>query len=141
MKNFRTPYPSGYKRVQDLPVYKKAVEIFSISRELVRLSSSDKNLLELQVSKEKRDRISNNMLSASLALAPRIALVESSADPTVRLSSLRFLQRETGRLQRYCEEMEHRNSHSQAFVLRLKQELTQFRTLQSKWAGRLRELN
>ncbi len=141
MKNLQTSYSSGYKRVQDLPVYKKAIEIFTISRELVRLVSGDKNILDLNSSRERSDRISSSMLAASLGLAPRIAMVESSIDPSVRLSSLKYLQQETGMLLKYCEQMEQRNKNSRAFILRLKQELKQFSTLQGKWVGRLRELN
>lgn len=141
MKNFRTSYPSGYKGVQDLPVYKKAIDIFTMSRELVSLVSSEKSLLDLGRSKERIHRISDHLLTSSIGLAPRIALVESSADPRVRISSLRFLQQETGKLQRYCDQMENRDSRTGAIVKRLRQEITQFRILQGKWVGRISELN
>lgn len=141
MKKFKTTYHSGYKGVQELPVYRKAIEIFSMSREFVRVLSADKSILDLSRSHERIDRISNHILSAAIGLAPRIAMVENSADPRVRLSSLRFLQQETGKLQRYCEQMENKDSKAKVFAKKLKNEIFQFRSLQGKWAGRLRELN
>ena len=141
MKNLKTSYQYGYKGVHDLPVYKKAIEIFSMSRELVRQVSAEKNLLDLSRSRERIDRIANHLLSASIALAPRIAMVESSADPMVRINSLRFLQQQTGKLHQLCDQIEDRDIDSKGIVSRLRQEITQFRKLQGKWAGRLREMN
>lgn len=141
MKKLSTPYNAKYKSVTQLAVYKKAIEIFSLSRELVRLISADKNILELSRSRERADRISEYLISASLGLAPRIAMVESSADPVVRMSSIRSIQQATGKLQRYCDQIESRNDQTRTFLNQLRQELGHFRKLQSRWAGRVRELN
>lgn len=141
MKNLTTSYNTKYKSVNELPVYKKAIEIFSLSRELVRSISADKSILELSRSGERKDRISNHLLSASLGLAPRIAMVESSGDPLVRLDSIKYIQHATGRLQQYCDQLEARNTQSRSFVTKLRKEIRHFRKLQSKWAGRVRELN
>ncbi|THD66551.1 hypothetical protein E7Z59_12210 [Robertkochia marina] len=141
MMTSRISYPQGNRRAQDLPVYKKAVEIFSMSRELVRLATADKNLLDMSLSRERLDRISSSLLSSSIGLAPSIAMVEGSPDPLMRIKSLRFLQQETGKLQRYCEQIDSRLGHSKTFVKRLQNEIVQFRKLQSHWVGRLRELN
>ncbi|WP_224490010.1 hypothetical protein [Robertkochia flava] len=141
MKKITTTYSTKYMSVNELPVYKKAIEIFSLSRELVRLLSADQNILELSRSRDRIDRISDYLLSASLGLAPRIAMVESSADPLVRLNSLKSIHQATGKLQKYCDQIESRNDQARLFLKQLRSELGQFRKLQSRWAGRVRELN
>lgn len=141
MKKLYPSYQIKTKRVNELPVYQKALELFTLSREMARMIAQDKGILELGRSKERIEKITGHMLSTSMGLAPRIAMVESSKDPRVRIDSLRALQHATGSLGNFCDHIESRNLIAGAMTKRLREEIDHFRKLQSRWAVRLCELN
>lgn len=141
MKKVYPTYQIKRKPVNELPVYKKAIELFTLSRELVHKIAEDKGILELGRSKDRLEKLAAHMLSTSLGLAPRIAMVESTKDPRVRIDSLRAIQHATGSLKQYCDHLESRNTSSGTLLAKLRTEIDHFRNLQSRWAGRLCELN
>lgn len=141
MKKVYPTYQIKNRSVNELPVYQKALELFSISREVARMIAKDKSILELGRSKERIEKITSHMVSTTLGLAPRIVMVESSKDPRVRLESLRALQHAMGSLSNYCDHIEGKNLVGNTFLNKLRAEIDLFRKLQSRWAGRLCELN
>lgn len=141
MKKLHPTYHIKYKSVNELPVYLKAIELFRLSREVAQMIATDKSILDLGRSKERAEKITSHMLSTSLGLAPRIAMVETSKDPRIRLDSLRAIHHATGSLKNYCDHMENKNLISGTFIQKLRSEIDLFRKLQSRWAIRLCALN
>lgn len=141
MKKTYPTYQLKARNVHELPVYKKALELFALCREVAHVVTNEKSILELGRSKERIEKITGHMISTALGLAPRIAMVESTKDPLVRLDSLRAIQHATGSLATYCDHIENKRDIENTFLQKLRAEIDMFRKLQSRWAGRLCELN
>jgi len=67
---------SYYKRrhVTKLPVYRKALHIFKLSRQIVDYVRGEKSVLDLHRSSNASDQFSEKLIMASLGLAPKIAM-------------------------------------------------------------------
>lgn len=130
-----------FKPVTQLPVYKKAVDIFALCRKSVSLLNPETGILELERTGLRRHRLSSRMLTASLGLAPSIALVETSPDPVSRIRGLKALHKATARLLKYCKALEASKEGSREYLVSLANEVQAFRELQASWTSRLREMN
>ncbi|WP_417361130.1 hypothetical protein [Galbibacter sp.] len=127
---------SYYKRrhVTKLPVYRKALHIFKLSRQVVDFLRGDKSILDLHRSSCTSDQFSEKLILATLGLAPKIAIAESSPDPTVKHASISSIERTTAAILHYCEKLESSHKHSSEFLSLLRTEVTKFGHLHDKWA-------
>lgn len=127
---------SYYKRrhVTKLPVYRKALHIFKLSRQIVDYVRGEKSVLDLHRSSNASDQFSEKLIMASLGLAPKIAMAESSPDPTVKHASISSIQSATDAILHYCEKLESSHKHSREFLNLLRREVQKFGHLHDKWA-------
>ncbi|WP_335965540.1 hypothetical protein [Galbibacter sp. PAP.153] len=134
MKKHYQRYHYRRRNVTKLPVYKKALYIFKLSRQIVEYLRGDKSVLDLHRSKYIADQFSDKLVMASLGLAPKIAMAEATPDPNVKLESLSSIKRTTNALLHYCEKLEANHAHGKEFLSTLRKEVTKFGHLQNKWA-------
>ncbi|WP_417444925.1 hypothetical protein [Joostella sp.] len=134
MKKNYSRYSYRRRNVTKLPVYKKALYIFKLSRQVVEYIRGDKSILELHSSKIIADQFSDKLVMASLGLAPKIAMAEASADPSIKLESVSSLEKTTVALLHYCEKLELSHGQGKEFLSLLRKEVKKFGHLQNKWA-------
>lgn len=134
---------SYYKRhhVTKLPVYRKALHIFKLSRQIVDFVRGDKSVLDLHRSTCSQDQFSEKLIMASLGLAPKIAIAESSPDPTVKHESISSIERTTAAILHYCEKLESSHKQNNEFLNLLRTEVRKFGHLHDKWAIGLHNKN
>ncbi|EKF54650.1 hypothetical protein I215_11284 [Galbibacter marinus] len=134
---------SYYKKrhVTKLPVYRKALHIFKLSRQIVDFLRGDKSVLDLHRSSCTSDQFSEKLIMASLGLAPKIAIAESSPDPTVKHASISSIERTTAAILHYCEKLESSHKQSSEFLNLLRTEVRKFGHLHDKWAIGLHNKN
>ncbi|TRZ43738.1 hypothetical protein [Robertkochia solimangrovi] len=137
MKKYKRPYQFGASDTTQSPVYQKAIEIFKLSRQVVNYISGDKNILQLHKSENPSDLHSDHLVMASLGLAPKIAMAESSPDLTIRLNSVRAIRNATINLLQHCDHLENRSHNGKEFIRLLRFEIKKFRRMQRQWATRV----
>lgn len=134
-------YPTGsfsrYNGATNVSIYKKAIEIFGLSRSLTRDLTSGASVLDMHRSSEPLMRYSDTLLIAALGLAPKIAMAESTPDLQVKISSIRSLRKSTSTLLQYCELLETHSQQKREFLRRLRLEIIRFRRMQRDWANRI----
>ncbi|MGB5607909.1 MAG: hypothetical protein WBM79_01930, partial [Eudoraea sp.] len=62
-----------YKNLRTLPVYRKAMELCSMSREIASFVSQNKDLLKLYQSNSLRDHIADSLLTDAILIPQQIA--------------------------------------------------------------------
>ncbi|MEL4307794.1 hypothetical protein [Joostella sp. CR20] len=134
MKKNYTRYSYRRRNVTKLPVYKKALYIFKLSRQIVEYLRGDKSVLAMYNSEHACDQFSDKLVMASLGLAPKIAMAETSPDLSIKMASVSSLQHTTSALLHYCENLEISHGQGKEFLHLLRKEVKKFGHLQSKWA-------
>ncbi|MCX2678460.1 hypothetical protein OOZ15_00765 [Galbibacter sp. EGI 63066] len=132
-KNYQS-YRHKKRNVSKSPIYRKAIHIFKLSRQISNYLRGDKSILELNRSSFVADQFSDKLIMASLGLAPKIAIAESTADPAVKMQSVSSLEKTTAALLHYCEKLELNHEHGKEFLELLRKEVKKFGQLQSRWA-------
>ncbi|WP_255462740.1 hypothetical protein [Galbibacter sp. BG1] len=141
MKNSYLRHSYRRRNVTKLPVYKKAIHIFKLSRQIVEYLRGDTSVLELHKSQNQKDIYSDKLIMTSLGLAPKIAMAETSPDLNVKLASLSSLEQTTAALIQYCEKLELKSGKGKEFLHLLRTEIKKFGHLQSKWAVSIHSKN
>ncbi|EIJ39440.1 hypothetical protein JoomaDRAFT_2461 [Galbibacter orientalis DSM 19592] len=134
MKKNYSLYNYRRRNVTKLPVYRKALYIFKLSRQIVEYLRGDKSVIELHNSKIASDQFSDKLVMTSLGLAPKIAMAEATPDPTIKLASISSIQKNTAALLHYCESLELTHGQGKEFLHLLRKEVKKFGHLQNKWA-------
>jgi hypothetical protein len=117
----------------DMPIYKKALEIFSLSRKISTYLSYDLSHL-LENGKEDRDiYFSGDIVQQSESLVPEIIKAEAEMYSENRHKHADTVRRLTNLLYKNCLRLEQSNSNGKDFIPILRKELKKFRKLQRNW--------
>ena len=122
-------------------LYKKALEIFSLSRHLASYISNDKDILEMGSSSKSVDKYSMHLVMDSLSLAPSIASTHSHFDLRLRKISVFTLRKTVKRLLLYCEYLEKNYTQGRDYISLLKKELAQFKKYRTRWEAMILQKN
>ncbi|MFD0861457.1 hypothetical protein ACFQ1M_04510 [Sungkyunkwania multivorans] len=124
--------------LNQLPVYKKAIEIFSLSRRIASYLTYDKDLLQMEFSKERVDHEAGDLVMQSLGLAPSIAAVQTQQSYLLKMQHAQSLRKLTIGIGKLCERLEASSAEGKEFLQLLRKELKKFRKLQRDWMATLR---
>lgn len=119
--------------LSDMPIYKKAMDIFVLSRSISTYLNNDLMYLDKDGKEDTHIYFTGDIVQHSVSLAPEIvkAQQERCADKKHRhLASLRQL---TNRLYSHCKRLETCNSNGKEYIPLLKRELSTFKKLQHHW--------
>ena len=133
MMNMDRPIPY----LPNLPVYQKALEIFSLSRRVASYVSYDRSILELQNTADFTHQKAGTVVLTSLNLAPSIAAVALQTNPYYKRRCAKRLARITHRLVKACEHLESKTAEGKEFVALLSTEIQKFKKLQQSWLSSL----
>lgn len=123
----------SHKNLSNIPVYKKALELCRMSREIASYVSFNKDLVRLYESNSLRDIIANSILTDAILIPQKIALVESSPSPSERLQHVSFINIMIRNINSYCLGLERDGVKETEYINLLRTELKSFRKYYRKW--------
>ncbi len=114
-------------------LYKKAIEIFTLSRNISNYLVHD--MSELQGNGDENPNIyfTGDIIRQSDALAPKIINAENQVFQDDRIKHAHSLIHITNKLYRNCERLEQSGSNGKEFISLLRRELRKFKHLQRNW--------
>ena len=116
-----------------LPVYLKALEVFKISRAISYCVGDHENIFRLGLSGNSNHKFAHDIVMESLALAPQLAMLQSSDSPSKRLSHINKIKSAAKSIRNKCRKLEIHNLREKEFLSILTIEIQQFEKLFSEW--------
>lgn len=122
-----------YNNFRSLPVYKKAMELCTMSREIASFVSYNKDLLNLYQSNSLRDHIADSLLTDAILIPQQILEAETSNSQAVRLKSARFINIMIRNILSYCNGLEKDGVKEKECLNLLRKEIRSFRKTFRVW--------
>ena len=119
--------------LSDLPIYKKAIEIFALSQSISSYLNQDLSALKEDGTEDNNIYFSGDIVQQSVSLAPEIANVELLRHSDRKYKHLASLKRLTNLLYKNSYRLEKSNSNGKDFLPILRSELRKFKKLQRHW--------
>ena len=119
--------------LSDLPIYKKAIEIFALSQSISMYLNHDLSSLKSDGSEDSNIYFSGDIVQQSVSLAPEIANAELERDSDRKYKHIASLRRLTNTLYKNSYRLEYSNSNGKDFLPILRSELKKFKQLQRSW--------
>ncbi len=117
----------------DLPIYKKALEIFSLSRKISSYLNYDLAPLKVNGTEDKHIYFSGDIVMQSESIVPEIIKAEVEQFSDKKHQHFARVNRLAKLLDKNCLRLEKSNSNGKDFLPILRQELKKFRKLQRHW--------
>lgn len=119
--------------LSDLPVYQKALEIFTLSQNISIYLNNDLSSLRTDGSENNDIYFSGDIIQQSVSLVPEIMNAELERYSDKKYKHLDSLRRLTNKLYKNSYRLERSNSNGKDFLPILRSELKKFKKLQSSW--------
>lgn len=123
----------SHNNLGSIPVYKKALNLCSMSREIASYVSYNKDLLKLYQSNSLRDDIADSLLTDAILIPQQIAQAESSGSLAVRIKSASFVNIMIRNISSYCNGLEHDGVKETEYLNLLRREIRSFRKSFKVW--------
>ena len=125
------------KNLRHIPIYKKALELCSMSREIASYVSLNKDLLKLYESNSLRDIIANSLLTDAILIPQKIAQVEFSASNSERMKQVSYINVMIRNINSYCLGLEKDGVKEIEYLNLLRSEIKSFRKYFATWTTSL----
>ncbi len=119
--------------LSELPIYKKAVEIFTLSQNISTYLNHDLSALKNDGTEDSNIYFSGDIVQQSVSLAPEILNVELERYSERKYKHIASLKRLTNMLYKNSYRLERSNSNGKDFLPILRSELKKFKKLQHTW--------
>lgn len=123
----------SHKHISTVPIYRKAIELCTMSREIVSYVSFNKDLLKLYKSHSLRDIIAEALLTDAILIPQQIANAEYSKSYSDRIKSARFINIMIRNINSYCRGLEHDGVREKEYLNLLRSEIRSFRKSFKEW--------
>ena len=127
----------AYKNFRNIPVYQKALELGKMSRAIASYVSYNKDILKLYQSNSHRDNIAGSLLTDTILIPEKIALVENSSSYSERTRTLTFINIMIRNINSYCTGLEKDGVKEKEYLNLLRTEIKSFRRSYKKWRNTL----
>jgi len=114
-------------------LYKKAIEIFTLTRNISKYLVHDMAELQNNGNEDPNIYFTGDIIRQSDALAPKIINAENQVFQDDRIKHANSLIHITNKLYKNCERLEQSESNGKEFVSLLRGELRKFKRLQRNW--------
>lgn len=104
-----------------------------MSREIASYVSYNKDLLKLYQSNSLRDRIADSLLTDTILIPQKIALVENSNSYSERANTVTFINIMIRNINSYCTGLEKDGVKEKEYLNLLRMEIQSFRKSYKKW--------
>ena len=121
------------KNLQQIPIYKKAMNLCFMSREIASYVSLNKDLLKLYESNSLRDSIANSLLTDAILIPQKIVAAEFSKSSSERMQSIYFINIMIRNINSYCLGLEKDGVKETEYLNLLRSEIRSFRKHYKKW--------
>ncbi|MGB3145993.1 MAG: hypothetical protein WBB24_17990 [Maribacter sp.] len=128
----------AYRNLKNIPIYRKALELCSISREIASFVSFNKDLLRLYESKSLRDIMANSILTDSILIPQKIAQAEFTTCSSERMANVSFINIMIRNINSYCMGLEKDGVKETEYINLLRSEVKTFRKYYKKWKAGLK---
>lgn len=119
--------------LSDLPIYKQALHIFMLSRDISKYLNQDLAYLQEDGTEDANIYFSGDIVQQSVSLAPEIINAEMERASDKKHKHVASLRQLTNRLYSHCKRLEKCNSNGKDYILILRKELKTFNKLQNSW--------
>ncbi|TNJ42857.1 hypothetical protein KFZ70_16505 [Tamlana fucoidanivorans] len=119
--------------LSELPIYKKALDIFALSQNISTYLNDDLSALKPDGTEDHHIYFSGDIVQQSVSLAPEILNAELERHSDRKHKHIASLRRLTNRLYKNSYRLERSNSNGKDFLPILRSELKKFKKLQRKW--------
>lgn len=123
----------AYRSLRHIPIYRKALELCTMSREIASYVTLNKDLVRLYESKSLRDIIANSILTDAILIPQKIAQVEYSNSNKERLENISFINVIIRNINSYCMGLEKDGVKETEYIDLLRAEIKSFRKFFKKW--------
>lgn len=121
------------KNLHQIPIYRKAMDLCFMSREIASYVSLNKDLLKLYESNSLRDNIANSLLTDTILIPQKIVAAEFSTSSSERMHSISFINIMIRNINSYCRGLEKDGVKEVEYLNLLRSELRSFRKQYKKW--------
>lgn len=129
----------SYKNLKTVPVYRKALYICEMSREIVSYISYNKDLLKLYQSNSHRDIIANSIITDAILIPQKIEQAERSESYATSMKNVLFINIMTRNILSYCNGLEKDGFKEKEYINLLRNEIKSFRLTYKIWRRSLRK--
>ena len=119
--------------LHDLPIYRKAMDIFTLSRSISDYFHYDLSHLKEDGTEQTDVYFSGDIVQQSVSLGPEIAKAEENRYSERKHKHLASLSRLTNLLYRNSYRLENSTSNGRDYMPILRREIRKFRKLQRNW--------
>ncbi|WP_242087515.1 hypothetical protein [Aestuariivivens sediminis] len=119
--------------LSDLPIYRKAQEIFALSQNISVYLNHDLSHLKDDGTEDGNIYFSGDIVQQSVSLAPEIINAELERHSERKYKHIASLKRLTNLLYKNSYRLEKSNSNGKDFLPILRRELKKFKKLQRSW--------
>ena len=126
-----------YKNLGSVPVYRKALDLCEMSREIASYVSFNKDLLKLYQSNSLRDSIADSLLTDTILIPKKIAQTEHSKSYNERINNVSFINIMIRNINSYCLGLEKDGVKEVEYLNLLRSEIKSFRKSFKEWRGAL----
>ena len=116
-----------------LPIYKQALVIFLLSRNISTYLNQDLAYLKEDGSEDAHIYFSGDIVQHSISLAPEIINAEMERFSDKKHKHIASVRQLTNRLYSHCKRLEKCNSNGKDYIPILRKELKVFKKLQNSW--------
>jgi len=127
----------SHKNLRTVPVYRKALELCAMSREIASYVTFNKDLLKLYKSNSLRDIIADSLLTDAILIPQKIAQTEFSLSQDEKLRNVSYINIMIKNINSYCTGLERDGVKEKEYLNLLRQEIKSFRISFKKWTGTL----
>ena len=123
----------SHKNLRTVPVYRKALTLCLMSREIASYVTYNKDLLHLYQSNSHRDIMADALLTDAILIPQQIAQAETTECAVVRMKSASFVNVMTRNILSYLNGLEKDGVKEKEYLNLLRQEIRSFRKSFKKW--------
>lgn len=127
-------FPSIPSHLSDIPIYRKAMDIFILSRSISTYLNQDLCILKPDGSEDNDIYFSGDIVQQSVSLVPEIMNAERERHSDKKYIHVASLKQLTNLLYKNCYRLEKSNSNGKDFLPILRRELKKFKRLQHTWS-------
>lgn len=128
---------SGNTGINHSPIYKKALDIFKLSRHVATYITDDKDIISMYRSGNKSDIYADNLVMNAFRLVPKIVEAETEVSPQKKLNYAKSLHYFIDKIYNDCVKLENVVSHGKDFLKMLRVELKSMRKIHSRYLNSL----
>ncbi|MGB5315387.1 MAG: hypothetical protein WBN56_05255 [Robiginitalea sp.] len=119
--------------ISHLPVYRRALELQTMSNAIAFCIASRRDFLNLYTSDSLRDQVTDALLTDTLLIRKQIALAASTRSLHIRRGSLQFISIMIRNLNSYCRGLEMDGVREREYLDLMQTELRSFRKSFKTW--------